>query len=617
MKRFNNKEKYLITLLLAFFIAFIPRLIIACNMIPLRTLSDELATFSSAATLAGYNWRDVVSTSGYYGFGFYWIFFVLFKITDDPIIIYRTTLIICSLVQALAAPICFYMLGRFFNIKSNMVKLLFSTICSFMVVTRATVMYNEHILILLSWILALIICFLWEDTNSRQVKKKRWHTAVLLLVLIYSLTIHTRSLTYFFAIGIAIILYWLLYRKLLVSKFFFPMLVVGYMVSKVIVQIVQKSIWLIADGSKLPNTNIKINMKYDFWNPDTWKSIANTIFGQTATITVFTGGLFLLLIIIIISSSYFYIFKKSKDHKHTELILLISWIFIMCIGATILAQSLSWFQGVFTGFQKDLIEDNYYSYKAFTYVRYFGPFIGPAVMCGLAVCYDNFKIFHKVKYSFVAISLLLQFYWFTMIMPYVCNNANAQEVFIAFSFMKNGDKTNIKIYLAGLFIWSIFIIFYLFCKKLSVFYFILSLLAIILIHEYCYTAINYDLAIAKDNFQRIDKSYVLIKNLEADLKKNQINDIYFFDQSDQKGSQTYHETYNLYQFYLNRFHIIPEMPDFLTDEAIVFTNTEIKTMTKNENYFMFQCDKNEFVYVKGNNLVELFEKYNLELIPFK
>lgn len=615
MKRLNNKEKYIITLLLAFLIAFLPRFIIACKMIPLRTLSDELATFSSAATLAGYNWSDVVSTSGYYGFGFYWIFFVLFKITDDPIIIYRSTLIICSIVQALAAPICFYLLGRFFNIKSNMVKLLFSTLCSFMVVTRVTVLYNEHILILLSWILALTICFLWEDTNLGQVKKKRWHTAILLLVLIYSLTIHTRSLTYFFAIGIAIVLYWILNRKLLVSKFFFPILIVGYMVSKVIVQIVQKSIWLIAEGSKLANSNIKINMNYDFFNPNTWKAIANTVFGQIATISIFTGGLFLLLIIMIVCSSYFYFIKKRIVLKHTELILLISWIFLMCIGATILAQSLSWFPGVYAGFEKKLIEDNYYSYKAFTYVRYFGPFIGPAVMCGLAVCYDNFKMFHKVKYSFVAISLLLLFYWYFMIMPYVCNNGNAHEVFIAFSLLKNGDKINIKIYLAGLLIWSKFIIIYLMCKRLSFFYIILSLITITLIQEYCYTAINYDLAIAKDNYQKINQNYFLIKNMEEDLRKERLNDIYVFEESDQKDSPGYHGICNLYQFYLNRYHIIPEMPDNSTDEAIVFTNTELKTINRNENYFMVQSDKNEYVYVKGNNLIQLFKKYDLELIP--
>jgi hypothetical protein len=56
---------------------------------PMYMSTDELGTIVGAVELAGLDWSNDIKNSGYYGFVYYSLFFFVFKITDDPIIIYR------------------------------------------------------------------------------------------------------------------------------------------------------------------------------------------------------------------------------------------------------------------------------------------------------------------------------------------------------------------------------------------------------------------------------------------------------------------------------------------------------------------------------------------------
>lgn len=425
------------------------------------------------------------------------------------------------------------------------------------------------------------------------------------MLLLYSLTIHTRSLTYFIAIGIAIAGYWIISKKLLVSKVFFPLICFGYFCSKILINWVQHKIWLIEDGEKLGNASVTISENINIFEANTWKAIFNTIFGQITTITVFSGGLFLLLTLVIVYFTFQHLRGKTENDKNIELVIFLAWIFLMCIGATILTQSLSWLGGVVGGLNVEIVNKNFYAYKAFTYVRYIGPYIGPVIMCGLVLCYNNFELIKKVKNIFLISYVSLQAYWYFMIMPYIKNNAPAQEVFIAFSMMKNGDETTQNIYLAGLFILSIFIVLYLWSNNLTQFYLVLAILSILLIHEYGYTAINYDRANAQNNFKEIDKSYEMIRKIEPVLKEKELIDIYVFD----KTERTDHQTYFLLQFYLNRYHIIPRIPDDSIENVILLSNKPLEDYEKNNDYLMIQLDDNEYVYTKGKILAEIMKQY--------
>lgn len=160
MQRWKNKniEEYW----LVFILAVLPKIILALQAFPLKTFSDEVATIASAASLAGYDWSAVVSHAGYYGAGFFWIFAPVFRVTDNPVIIYRVILIGCSLVQACIAPICYYLMNQYFHISDKRYGFIGSIACSYLVMTRATLLFNEHILVLLIWVIALLLLKIHE-----------------------------------------------------------------------------------------------------------------------------------------------------------------------------------------------------------------------------------------------------------------------------------------------------------------------------------------------------------------------------------------------------------------------------------------------------------------------
>lgn len=193
----KKKNKSYLEYIGVFLFAVLPKIWLAMQTYPLKTFSDEVATIASAASLAGYDWSAVVSQAGYYGAGFYWIFAPVFMLTDDPIIIYRALLIGCSIVQALVAPICYYMLGYYFKMEDKKSRVLVSLCCSYLVMTRATILFNEHILILLVWIAVLLLAKLHE--YREHAWKKRGYTVLLMFVFAYSMTIHTRMLTFWIA----------------------------------------------------------------------------------------------------------------------------------------------------------------------------------------------------------------------------------------------------------------------------------------------------------------------------------------------------------------------------------------------------------------------------------
>ena len=101
---FWNQWKYI---MITFLLAFLPRFIVIFFSMPLRTVTDEMITIAGGAYAAGLDWSAVLSYSErYYGSGFTALFFWIFKLTDNPIIIYRVFQTACVLVQAFTALIC-------------------------------------------------------------------------------------------------------------------------------------------------------------------------------------------------------------------------------------------------------------------------------------------------------------------------------------------------------------------------------------------------------------------------------------------------------------------------------------------------------------------------------
>lgn len=581
---------------MSFLIALLPRIICAALAIPLRTFSDELATMATPAYLAGNNWADVIANSSYYGFGFYCFFTPVFMLTDNPFIIYKSILITCSILTASIAPICFYMLNSFFLQKNNINNFLISVLCSFLVVTRVTITYNEHMLILGSWIIALLICHLWKAMHEDNVKEKRKYTVFLCILLAYLLTIHTRALTYILALLGLIIFCFFTYKKLLVSRIAFLLIFIGYFVSKILVSSVQRIIWLATDGSKLANASIHISQEIDWLSGNTWITLLHIIIGQITTISVFSCGLFSLTLFVWGIMEYRLIKCKVVIKKHCQLAMLLVTLFGSAIGATILAQALTWMPGAVQGVSENIVEMNYYSYKVFTYVRYFGPYIGPFILGGLIITLEYHTTFLKIRYYWQLFTLFISAYFLKCLLPFIQNNANTMEVFMPFSFWVHGDEVSAYSYIGGIIVLNAFVILIL--AKVdgkSSWRKLFLLIILVLVFEYAYCARAYDGKGQEKQYTRLmERSYEFFEKIKPILEKEKVNDIYVMD----KTTATNHQCFYLYQFYMNRFHIIPYKPDEIKDNMIVFSNKNISEDFKSEKGWILKLGESEYVFVE-------------------
>ena len=159
-------------LLWVFLIALIPRLIcIALFSSPMRTPMDELGTLSTGAYFGGKDWTALTTFAKYYyGGGFTILFAPLFYLTNNVTVIYGTILSVCAILQSISAPISYYIMKKYLKVDKRAYLFIGSIACSFMVVTRAMEVFNEHIVIGCVWIITLFACKLIEYGNNKKKK---------------------------------------------------------------------------------------------------------------------------------------------------------------------------------------------------------------------------------------------------------------------------------------------------------------------------------------------------------------------------------------------------------------------------------------------------------------
>ena len=164
----------------------------------------------------------------------------------DPVILYRTLLICTGLLESVAAVICFYLLKRVFGITDEKKALLMTATVSYVTVVRTTVFYNEHMLMLISWCMCLVLAKL---VLTEEPKKRAVWTGFFVLLMLYALTVHARTTTYIIAAVLVVLLYGVLYRKKLISLPVFAIFTAGgYILMKKRNQNVSTVVWSAAEG---------------------------------------------------------------------------------------------------------------------------------------------------------------------------------------------------------------------------------------------------------------------------------------------------------------------------------------------------------------------------------
>lgn len=586
----NDSINVFLELCVCFLMSFLPRFYISMKALPVRTISDEVASMAVAAYYAGYNWSDVVQNAGYYGTGFFGLFFWVFKLTDDPVLIYRVILCGCSMAQALVAVICAIMARQLFNIKNSLFICLISILCSFCVATRAVIAYNEHVLILLSWLYAL---FLLLQYKYKSGKKNFFYSVIAAFILGYGYTIHIRFSIVIIASVIAGIVFWLLFRERLFSFKTIICCILFLTIAGIYVYFIQRKLWTVENGENIRNTSISISTSVDWISASTIKAWIYTVVGQITTMNIAMLGLF---VFAMVSAMFLFIHivkciyqgNCTNISERDKLMFLLFAIFILCSFGTIFAQSISsWIKGASEGLSQN-VKGDFYSYKVFTYIRYAAPYVGPLIFGGFIYCYFYKAQLIKIIYWSWLIQLGLSIFFIQCIVPYIAENKNAVEVFEAWAFWwKYNDLVTTENYLISIkMILSCYFLYYILIKRKRIGV-CLFLMIVLLQIQYVNLANKYDMGGEQANYKSVYKTYEVVQKL------NIKQDIYVYDaRQDMKD----HQIFYLYQFYLNRYHIIPDLPRTYDGDEIVISNRNISEML-GDNLYLYKIAEKQYIYV--------------------
>lgn len=361
--------------------------------------SDRIGDLIAPTTLAGLDWSNLIPHVNYYGYGFKWVYFIFFRITDDPTIIYYSIMIMYDILFALIGVLVYHILTRYLKMENLR---LAGLIAVFMGIVQPADMKSEPSLYIAGW----IVCFLLVKAINKKTKKGKILYAIwIALFLSYTMTLHERMLAIVLAFLIIFIVYRLKFKSWIVNPVvYYPLQIISYFIVEHVNDLYRLYFWgtaTVTNSSALPTT---INTDYltSFYGI---KVAVACIWSNLVTLGTQTYGLGWIAVAVFIGSFFFVRQRKAKNtivkkQKTGDLIdvaenqkiyvtvdktiYAIIWIFGTCVAIVMVGLAVRWGVNVFKG--------NLYGYKGFVYGRYYVNFAYPAIMAAIA-----YLVSHKIK----------------------------------------------------------------------------------------------------------------------------------------------------------------------------------------------------------------------------
>lgn len=612
LKRKDNTSKTIqYGIWISFLIAFIPRVVLALtSAYPLSVSGDELFGFAPIAKLLGWDWSGVMGEYRYYGYGFFALLTPLFKWIDNPLVLYRIIVIICALFQSLSAPLSYMLMKRYFKVDNERFLTLASIACSYFVTLRAVYVYNEHMYILMTWIVAWILLLLNKNIESK--KKKRWYTAILMLVLIYTLSIHARGITLWLALGVAVVYYLIVYKKWLVSwSVILGIGGAGYILQKIVMDLMLSNMWNAGPAETISNTSVSFSIGAIFQSLKALTGWVYIVLGQMNTVSVFTGGFAVIAVVIGVTLLLKQLFckrtKENREEENSNSNYTIVLAFMLAATAiTILGQAFSWLGGITSALEG---EGDIDAMRAVTYLRYFGAYFGPVIMAVLAYIYQNKYVIRGLVYPIISTGLLLQGFWITCILPNISAFNGTVWEYAPYSFTQGWwDEIRFRSYIpACLFAVVMLLIFcrLIYKRRLCV---VAGILCVVLLYQYGFNAVYHEGERGRVNYEYVENTYELLDRLrDMGILPHEI---YVESHRVHPAGQ---DVRYVYQFLLKDHKVVSGEPIHGDEGVFITSEAESYKELIDEGYLSGAVDDNTFIYVKGEKLQEAVRSMGVNL----
>lgn len=585
------KQKRISCYIIIFLICFVPRCFFSLKAIPLRTLSDELSTLNGAAIIAGYDWSNVVSHAGYYGFGMTAILGFIFRVFKNPIVIYRVFMVCFAIFQSISGLIAYYILRDIFSEKKDMSLIIIASILSYCVVTRADIAYNEHGLILISWIITFLIYKIFHCINKRM---RVVYGILLVITIAFSQMVHARAKIFLIAGLICVFIYIISHIKS-PQKLITPMLLAVITIGAAlavdqIVHLYQMKIW---NQEGIRNAQVQFGTEEGF----DWlriKAMALIVFGQLNTFALVTAGGIVVSLVCFVHAVVDGIYNKKLDEYLNEGYVYIAIFFFLCFGGTIIAQAVSWSAGVKINIMTNGQEQGMYL-KALTFIRYAGPYLGPIMLYLFIYLFKNENKANRIILISIIITFIMQKYWMKYVVPYCTRTADVIEAYICFSGSHLWTHTkwvfNSSTIVLFLVILTMVVLLKTKCYRATV-----VVMLLFLLYQYCYNALNIDYRLQKeesDDFLDVYE-YIIDNNV---LENIDAGYLYAIDGSE----KTDHQFYYLAQFCFYNYQIKTDISDDLEHNFVIITDSLQSVTQQLDNNKEYYINKIKKYYIISNS----------------
>lgn len=247
MKKINYKKDYLIIIM----IFIISNFLILRKITMFEIFPDETNTLAILAKLTGNFW-DL--DKAYYGWGGVIFYYPLFLLIKNPVLLYKSILLVNAILLSFIPCISYKILGKFFSIENRKLKFFSAIFLGIYPGTFATSQYawNETWVRLIVW---LILFFILKLSYTNKDKNK--NSLILGFLLAYSYSIHGRMLALIPTIFIVYFIFQKLYNdKLFEIKSllygFIPMFFLDYLIKKEIIK------YFFSKEKSIPNTFLDV-----------------------------------------------------------------------------------------------------------------------------------------------------------------------------------------------------------------------------------------------------------------------------------------------------------------------------------------------------------------------
>lgn len=561
-----------------------------CQKVDINISLDEIGTFASASALAGYDWSGVLPLTRYYGYGFYWIFAGLFRITDSPYVIYITIYVMDCIILSLVAVLIYKIQVRELNLPNSVTTVFFAVLPGVVYsIVNYTYLTNDVMVYAVFWI---IMYFLLKLLGDMDKSRKSRYSIFLAFFSCYILTMHERAIVIFGEILVLLVVWKVFVKKDIVNwKAFLISIVIFYIVARASKELVIALFWSDIEAETLANTSVIY--KDLFWFTDSvrmFKIIIDIFVSNIIKAGMATYGIFFIGIALVFMATIMLIKKKGAITKilqsdpMMEKVVIICIVSIVAILITMAGLAVQWGNGAWTGLISGLGMGK--SIRAYAYLRYYVVYIGPILISVYKLCIEERLEKGYYRVAFVILAGVL-YYFLTEIDTYIAGQSRiVEQVNIFENYMFNRHISVLVVIVSILLLAT-------FKKKNSraIFVAMCSLLIII-------SNMPENFGFIKLESSRCDATRKYIKGLDQDGEWK--NHLYVLDDS---GN---------YQFFLNR-----HTPRVWNNEpeGVILAHANLEEICLNASYYRFdvemlcdsecvQLDENEYVYILGDILEE-------------